>query len=265
MKFNALVEHPRFTQIIMLLIILNAILVGLETYPYIYHTYFPWIQWADRFLLWAFTLEIVLRLIASRPTGSFFRDGWNLFDFVIVVSGHVFVGSSFITVLRILRVLRVLRAISVLPALRRIVTALLLTLPSLAHIAFLLSILFYIFAVTGTMLFSTVAPDYFGSLHLTLLSLFQVITLESWASGIMWPIVETKPWAWIYFVLFILFGSFIVMNLIIGVIVTNLDRADNEGKPQQEADPSQDNQLQELRNEVGELKAMIQQLSERSK
>lgn len=264
MKILALVDHPRFTQIIMALILLNAILVGLETYPVIYDTYFPWIQWADRLLLWAFTVEIALRLVASRPTRSFFRDGWNVFDFIIVVSGHVFVGSSFITVLRILRVLRVLRAISVLPSLRRIVTALLLTLPSLAHIAFLLSILFYIFAVTGTMLFAEVSPEYFGTLHETLLTLMQVLTLDSWANGMMRPMLDSTPWAWIYFILFVLLGSFIVMNLIIGVIVTNLDRADNEGKPQQ-AVADQDSQLQALRQEVGELKTMIRQLHERGK
>ncbi|XEC97249.1 ion transporter [Paenibacillus tarimensis] len=259
LKLHRLVNRPIFTQVVMSLIIVNAILVGLESYPAVYDAYFPWIQLTDRILLWAFTIEILLRLFVSRPLPSFFRDGWNVFDFVIVLSGHLFAGSAFITVLRLLRVLRVLRAISILPSLRRIVNALLMTLPSLGNISLLLAILFYIFAVSGTMLFGKAAPEYFGSLHATLLTLFQVITLESWASGVMRPLLVAVPWAWLYFVLFILFGTFIVMNLLIGVIVTNLDKANGEDDHKQQ--PSADEQLASLRTEIAELKQMIKQLS----
>ncbi len=243
----------------MAFILLNAVLVGFESYPVIYEKYDSWIYGIDRILLWGFTLELVIRLAANRPFYNFFRDGWNVFDLVVILSGHLFIGGSFITILRLLRVLRLLRTISVIPSLRRIVNALLLTLPSLGNISLLLSILFYVFAVSGTMLFGQASPEYFGTLHETLLTLFQIVTLEAWASEVMRPLMVDVPWAWIYFVLFILFGTFIVMNLIVGVIVTNLDKANSN---EEDSSPSTDNQLASLRSEIAELKEMVKQLSD---
>ncbi|WP_369345689.1 ion transporter [Caldalkalibacillus mannanilyticus] len=230
-----IIEHKLFSTIIITLILINAILVGLETYPYLHDQYGLWFHWADIILLWLFTIEIILRLIATKPTLTFFKDSWNVFDFIIVLSGHLFVGAHFITVLRILRVLRVLRAISVIPSLRKIVNALLLTIPALGNISLLLGLLFYIFAVLGTMLFAHIAPEYFGSLHSTLLTLFQVVTLESWASGVMRPLLVEAPWAWLYFVAFILVGTFVIFNLFVGVIVGNVEKVEkleqeHEGK-----------------------------------
>lgn len=270
---HTLVQRPVFTRTVMQLILANAVLVGFETYPSVYEAYSGWIYWLDLLLLWAFTLEIAMRLLAARRLGDYFRDGWNVFDFVIVFSGHFFTGGSFITVMRTLRVLRLLRTISILPSLRRIVNALLLTLPSLANISLLLSILLYIFAVSGTMMFGDAMPEYFGSLHLSLLTLFQVITLDSWSSGLMRPLMELYPLAWIYFVAFVLFGTFIVMNLIVGVIVTNLDRAnaaqaeppaaaaDLHGQaPVLSAAPGAA-EVAALRAEIAELKQMVRELS----
>nr|WP_236838690.1 ion transporter [Caldalkalibacillus salinus] len=211
---------------IMVLILINAIIVGIETYPHMYDAYGQWLHVADRVLLWLFTLEIILRLITAIPTWHYFKDPWNIFDFLIVASGHLFVGAHFVTVLRILRVLRLLRAISIIPSLRRIVNALLMTIPALGNIMLLLSLLFYIFAVIGTMLFGDIAPDHFGSLHATLLTLFQVVTLESWASGVMRPLLDQSPFAWMYFVSFILVGTFVIFNLFVGVIVSNVEKVD---------------------------------------
>lgn len=223
MSLGKIIQSAPFRNGVLVLILINAILVGLETYPAVYDAYLPWINGVDRLLLWLFTVEIVLRIAANKA--SYFKDGWNVFDFAIVLSGHLFTGGSFVTVLRILRVLRLLRSISVMPSLRRLVNALLMTLPSLWNISLLLSILLYIFAVAGTMLFGQAMPQLFGSLHASLLTLFQIITLDSWSSGMMRPLMDIYPWAWLYFVSFVLFGTFIVMNLIVGVIVTNLDKA----------------------------------------
>lgn len=251
---NTLVNHPIFFNGIIVLIVINAILVGLETYPAIYESYQSWFVLADNAFLWIFTVEIILRLIAAKPITSFFKDGWNLFDFVIVLSGHIFVGAHFVTVLRILRILRILRTISTIPSLRKLVNALLMTIPSLGNIMILLSLFFYIFAVMGTMFFASTAPEYFGSLNKTLLTLFQVVTLESWASDVMRPIAAEISWAWIYFVAFILVGSFVIFNLFIGVIVSNVDKCEEEEEGcAKEA-------LASLQKEVRELKQLILEL-----
>lgn len=285
MNVSKLTNSTAFRNAVMSLIVVNAILVGVETYPLIYETYFPWIHWLDRILLWAFTVEIVLRIVGGKSISSYFKDGWNVFDFIIVLSGHLFAGGSFVTVLRILRVLRLLRSISVMPSLRRLVNALLMTLPSLWNISLLLSILLYIFAVAGTMMFGHAMPQLFGSLHASLLTLFQIITLDSWSSGMMRPLMEIYPWAWAYFISFVLFGTFIVMNLIVGVIVTNLDKANADEKPEgtrpaaesalsqtDKAGPrgnesgaschsAHQKELAALRADIAELKTLVKQLS----
>lgn len=248
--------HPWFMNIIIVLIFINAVIVGLETYPAILGNYGSWLYIGDRILLWIFTLEIIIRLIGSRSIGSFFKEPWNVFDFVIVAAGHILVGSYYVTVLRILRVLRVLRAVSVIPSLRKMVNALLLTIPSMGTIMLLLGLFFYIYAVIGTMMFQTIAPEYFGTLHDSLLSLFQVITLESWASGVMRPILEEDPSSWWYFVTFIIIGAFVIINLFVGVIVNNVEEASREETP-----TPTDIKLAEVQKELKEIKKLLKEKS----
>lgn len=252
-QLGQLVENQWFNSSIIILILINAVIVGLETYPSLYSEYKSAFWIADQILLWIFTFEIGLRLLAAPSLKHFFKDSWNWFDFIIVAAGHIFVGAHFVTVLRILRVLRVFRAISVIPSLRKLVDALLLTIPALGNIMLLMSIIFYIFAVIGTMLFQDVSPEFFGSLQLSLLTLFQVVTLESWASQVMRPIFEVFPWAWLYFVSFVLVGTFVVFNLFIGVIVNNVDKAESADK---EVENTHE-EVKELRKEVQELKELI--------
>ncbi|GGK25255.1 hypothetical protein GCM10010965_17490 [Caldalkalibacillus thermarum] len=270
-----LVHHPRFTSAIIVLIVINAIVVGMETYPGIYQPYQDWFYLIDRMILWIFTAEIILKLVATRPRYHFFKDSWNVFDFLIVASGHLFVGAQFVTVLRVLRVLRLLRAVTVIPSLRRLVSALLYTIPSLGNIMLLMGLIFYIFGVMGTFLFRDVAPEYFGSLHLSLITLFQVVTLESWASGIMRPIMAEVFWSWIYFVAFILVGTFVIFNLFVGVIVSNVERAETEDAEQEEGQREERQGLFEgdgssvsaeeiakLRQEIKELRQLLKELKD---
>ncbi|GEN44390.1 ion transporter [Alkalibacillus haloalkaliphilus] len=256
---SQIVEHRAFQPTIITLIVLNAIIVGLESYRGLYDTYGNWFLRIDTIILTIFALEIVIKLIAARPTTNFFKDGWNVFDFLIVASSFIFMGSPFVTVLRILRVIRVFRTISMIPSLKKIVNALIMTLPSLGTILILLSIMFYVFSVMGTFLFRDVAPEYFGNLQLTLLSLFQIITLESWASNIMRPIQEEFWWSWIYFVTFILSGVFIVLNLFVGVIVNNfekIEKMENDELP--EGDDLQE-EVYLLRQEIKDLKDAVKE------
>ncbi|KMK76062.1 ion transporter [Alkalihalobacillus pseudalcaliphilus] len=261
-----IVEHRYFTRIIITLILLNAILVGLETYPSLRSEYGTLFHSLDVLLLWIFTIEIITRFLATTPKKDFFKGGWNWFDTVIVLSSHVFVGGHFITVLRILRVLRVLRAISVIPSLRRLVDALMLTIPALGNIMILMSIIFYIFAVLGTMLFNQVAPEYFENLQRSMLTLFQIVTLDSWGSGVMRPIMESLPWAWIYFIAFVLVGTFIIFNLFIGVIVNNVEKANEADLADEvkEKEFQSQKQMKLLHAELREIKGYLKELEKRS-
>ncbi|PKR77246.1 voltage-gated sodium channel [Halalkalibacillus sediminis] len=257
-KAHRYVYTPAFQNFIITLIIINAILIGVETYGDLYARYTEWFLLADQIILWIFAIEIGMKLVAAQPTKSFFSDGWNVFDFIIVAAGFVFVGSAFVTVLRILRVLRVFRTISVIPSLRKLVNALLLTLPSLGTILLLLFIVFYIFSVIGTILFKDINAEYFGTLQDTALTLFQMITLESWASGVMRPILVEAPWGWVYFVTFILIGTFVVLNLFVGVIVNNFEKVDELENGGANEDLLK-NEVSELRREIQELKDIIKE------
>ncbi len=244
--------HRLFNAVIIGLILLNAVLIGLETYPALYNSYREFFISADRILLWLFTIEILIRLIAASSIKQFFKEPWNVFDFLIVLSGHLITGGHYVTVLRILRVLRVLRTISVIPSLRKMVNALLMTIPSMGTILLLLGIFFYIYGVIGTMLYASIAPEYFGSLHSSLLTLFQVVTLESWASGVMRPILEEDPTSWWYFVTFVLIGTFVIFNLFVGVVVNNVEEADRENRPSPE-----EIKLAQVQKELEEIKALL--------
>jgi voltage-gated sodium channel len=214
------VESPQFRRAVTTLILLNAIIVGLETYPEVRAGYGHVLRIADRIILYLFTVELVLRFFAERPRRAFFWSGWNIFDLVIVGLGYL-PASDFFTVARLFRIVRVLRAISVIPSLQRVVAALLLSLPSLGHIAALLGLLIYVYAAIGTSLFGPFAPEFFGTLHQSILTLFSVITLEGWV-GVMDEVLPHMPMAWIYFVTFILLGTFVALNFFVGVIVNNL-------------------------------------------
>lgn len=256
---SRVVNHPFFYYTVVFLILLNGVLVGVSTYESVYDPNKTWFDLGFNLILWCFTIEIIMRLISSKPTKRYFADGWNIFDFIIVLSGHIFVGAHGMTVLRVLRILRVLRAITVIPSLKKLVTALLLSIPALGNVVLLLCLIFYIFGVIGTVLLSEVSPEYFGALHLSLITLFQVVTLESWASEIMRPIMETAPWAWIYFISFILVGAFVIFNLFIGVIVSTVHRVEEEAKKEKGETTSEglEEELSSLKSEVKDLKSLL--------
>ena len=180
-KIGSITGSAVFRRVVITLIVINAIIVGLDTYPQIHAAYGQFLWLADRIILYVFALELVLRFLASSPHLAFFRSGWNLFDLIIV--GVSFLPSSqFFTVARLFRILRALRTVSVMPELQRLVTALLRSLPALGHILILLALLMYVYAAIGTSLFGEIAPKYFGSLHQSVLTLFRVITLEGWVA-----------------------------------------------------------------------------------
>jgi voltage-gated sodium channel len=216
-RLGARVEGRTFTRFIIGLILLNAVILGLETSPGVMAAIGPTLIALNTAILAVFVVEIMIKLVAFGP--RFFRSGWNVFDFLIVAISLV-PASGPLEILRALRILRVLRLLSQVPKLRVIIESLLRALPGMGWTALLLVLVFYIFAVMGTMLFGERFPEFWGNLGLSLFSLFQIMTLESWSTGVARPMMEAYPLVWLYFVPFILVSSFMVLNLFIAIIVT---------------------------------------------
>ena len=174
-----------------------------------------------------FTVEIGLKIWVYRA--SFFRGGWNLFDFAIVAVAWL-PATGALSVLRALRIMRVLRLISVVPQMRAVIGALFNALPGMGSIVAVLALIFYVAAVMATKLFGATFPDWFGSIGASMYSLFQVMTLESWSMGIVRPVMEVHPGAWAFFVPFIIITSFSVLNLFIALIVNSMQSLQAETK-----------------------------------
>lgn len=260
-KMIRIMEGRRVTNFITILILINAILVGLETYPEFAEQYRSWLLAMDIIVLGLFTIEIAIKLFLYRA--SFFRNGWNNFDFIIVVGSLILYNSPYISVLRIFRVLRVLRTVTTIPSLRRVVAALFMAIPTITSVILLMSIIFYVYAVIGTFFYATVEPEFFGNLGLSFITLFQVFTLESWASGVFRPIFEVVPWSWLYFVSFIVISTFLMINLIVGEIVNNAQKISEEIDAETAGIKDELSEIDELKNEVAELKTMVQTLVDR--
>jgi voltage-gated sodium channel len=215
----AWVESPRIQQTVVGVILLNAVILGLETDKALMASHGPLLLTLDKACLGLFIVELVLKFIAYR--GQFWRSGWNLFDFAVVAIALV-PSAGPLAVLRSLRVLRVLRLLTVIPSLRRVVAAFLHAIPGLLGVMAVMGIFFYTMAVLATKLFGSTHPEWFGSIGRSLYSLFQIMTLEDWSAGIVRPLMETYPYAWVFFVPFIIVATFIVLNLFIGVIVSTM-------------------------------------------
>jgi voltage-gated sodium channel len=216
------VESPMVSNFIIGVIIFNAALLGMETAPALMEAFGPAIMFLDSVCLAIFIVEIAIKIFA-RGTG-FFRNGWNLFDFAVVGIALVPAVQG-LSVLRALRILRILRVISVAPRLRRVVEGFITALPGMGSVFLLMTIIFYIGSVIATKLFADAFPEWFGSLPASAYSLFQIMTLESWSMGIVRPVMEVYPYAWAFFVPFILVTTFAVVNLLVGLIVNSMQDA----------------------------------------
>ncbi len=218
----AFVEHPRFQNFILAVIVFNAVVLGLETSETALEHAGAVLVFLDTLALSIFVVEIGLKLVAFRL--AFFRAGWNVFDFLIVAISLAPATEGF-AVLRALRILRVLRAVSLVPSLRRVVEGLIRALPGMGSVFMLMSLIFYIGSVMATKLFGATFPQWFGDIGNSAYSLFQIMTLESWSMGIVRPVMEVYPWAWMFFVPFILVTTFAVVNLVVGLVVNSMQEA----------------------------------------
>ena len=224
-QLTLFLERPLTRNIIMGVIIFNAILLGMETSNGLMQNYGTLITTLDSACLAVVVIELLAKLVAYR--GRFFRSGWNWFDFIIVGISLVPAAQG-LSVLRAMRILRVLRVITVAPSLRRVVEGFVNALPGMGSVFLLMALIFYISAVMATKLFASAFPEWFGSLWLSLYSLFQIMTLESWSMGIVRPVMEVYPYAWLFFVPFIMVTTFAVVNLIVGLVVNSMQEAHAE-------------------------------------
>ena len=260
-KITSFVESKKFQGTVLAVIVINAITLGLETAPDLMGSFMPVLHILDTLFLTFFTLEIALKLWVYRS--AFFRDGWNNFDFIIVfISLLPFLQG--LSVLRSLRILRVLRLISGVPQFKKITQAFFDSLSGLAAIGAILSLLFYIGAVITTKLFGEQFPQWFGTIGESLFSLFQIMTLESWSMGIVRPVMEVYPYAWLFFVLFILLTTFATLNLLIGVIVDSMQTLHDETADELGTHLSkQDTERAQIREKVAEIETVLRALKQK--
>ncbi|TWV25780.1 ion transporter [Streptomyces albidoflavus] len=224
------VDSPHFTRAVFVLIAANAVLLGAETYSGVVAAWLPLLKTAEYLFLAAFTAEILLRLAAhaDRPA-AFFRDPWNLFDLAVVTGAFLPLFRENTTVLRLLRLARVLRAARFLPQLRVVIVAVGKSLPGTLSFLLVGGLLLYVYAMVGWTFFADDDPEHFGSLGRAALTLFLLITLDGLGDAVRTGL-EISRWTIVYFASFVLFGSFLLVNLLIGVVIGSLDEARREAE-----------------------------------
>ena len=256
-----IVAHVAFERFIIGIILLSAVLIGMETSTDLVDQYGHWITWGNRIVLTIFIIEATLKIYAVSPkVGNYFREGWNVFDFTIILLALIPSTGELAMLARLARLLRVLRLISAIPELRLIVTTLMRSIPSMANVMLLMSVIFYIYAVAGQQLFHAHDPEHWGNLGISLLTLFRIVTLEDW-TDLMYTAMAMHPLSWIYFVSFVIMGTFVIINLFIAVVINNLDEAKQERLKEMRVPPTRDQLMDELHETQQALEKLRFQLS----
>lgn len=284
-EFAKKIVDAKWFQIFIILVIVSAgVVVGLETYPGLMESHGSLLHLLDHLILWIFVAEIVLKIIAKgNKPWEFFYDGWNVFDFIIVAVCFMPIGGAYIAVLRLARILRVFRLVSAMPKLQLLVGALLKSIPSMSYVGILLFLLFYIYAVLGTFMFGQNDPVHFGSLQVSMMTLFKTITLEGWIDFMniqyygsdvygyeQYASVARIPSAHpiaapIYFLTFILLGTMIMLNLFIGVIINGMEETNKEEEIKELARIRHEMQGMSLEEEITLISEDINKINENLK
>ena len=247
-RARRIADSPSFHHFILGVIVVAAVLIGMETSETLMARYRPVLDGIELAVQAIFVAEITIRLLAYWPRlGTFFRDGWNLFDFVVVVASLLPQAGAFAMVARLARLMRVTRLVSTFPELRLIIGTMLRSIPSMGHVIMLLGLLLYVYAILGFSLFREADAEHWGTLGAALLTLFQMLTLEGWVE-IQQSVLATTPFAWLYFASFIFVGVFVVVNLFIAVVINNLESVKRE--------------QQATADDVGPHRALLQTIEE---
>jgi voltage-gated sodium channel len=258
-QIRQIVDDVRFQRFIITVILINAVVLGLLTLdlpPALRAT----LTAIDNVCLVIFCIELAMKIAAYGT--QFFRQGWNIFD-LIVVGIALLPNTGSLSVLRALRVLRVVRLVTAIPAMRRVINGMFAALPGGASVAGILFILYYVAAIIGVTLFSATVPKYFGDLGTTFFTLFQLMTLEGW-NGVAEEVMAQHPRAWVFFVCFIVFTNFTTLNLLFGIIVDAMEKAKEEEVREVMADKGvtveevpEGVRLAQIEEEVRQVRAML--------
>ena len=220
-----LVAMRAFDHVVIAMILATAVGLGLDTDAALSPRVGEAIVWVYQVALAVFILEAAIKLTAVAPRFErYFTDGWNLFDFTVLVLALVPDTGEFALIARLARLLRVLRLVTVVPQLRIIVATLVRSLPGLGHVMLLLFVIYYVYAVAGVHLYRDHDPVHWDSLGTALLTLFRVMTLEDW-TDVMYIAMELHPMSWFFFVSFVLVAAVVMINLVIAVVINNLHDA----------------------------------------
>ncbi len=244
---SRVVNHSAFDKVIISLIILNGVILGLETSVELSRAFGYWFELTSDIILLVFVVEAIMKITAVAPRIKlYFGSGWNVFDFSVVLLSLVPSTGEFAMIARLPRLLRVMRLISTIPSLRLIVETLVRSLPGMMHVIMLMGVIFYIYAVAGFHLFNQHDPQLWGTLGTSLLTLFRVVTLEDW-TDVMYTAMEMHPLSWMFFVSFVVVGTFVVINLFIAVVLNNLEEAKQEKLEAMRQPLTKDELLKELK------------------
>ncbi|MCQ2496519.1 MAG: ion transporter [Lachnospiraceae bacterium] len=270
-KFREFVDGRLFNNFILVVIIINAVLLGLQTSKTVMENMGGVLEIVDEIFLGIFILEMILKIIAYGL--SYFKDGWNWFDMIIILLS-VLSSLAFLSAFRVFRIFRVFRSLkamrgmrmmSSLRHLRVIVQAIGRSIPSIAWTALLLVLIYYIFSIIGVSMFGEEFPDWFGNIGKSMYTLFQVMTLESWSMGISRPVMEVFSYAWMYFVPFVLISSFIVMNVVVGIVVNAISEVAEATKIEKKTAEAEQEELPadnnaKIAEEIAEVRKHLEEL-----
>lgn len=260
------VDHKAFQSFILFIIIFNSVVMGIETITGLPDKVVLVLGLFNNICLWIFIIEMLLKFLAYGM--DYFKDPWNWFDMVIIGTSLIS-ALPFMAALRAFRVLRVLRSLKALRSMRLvssihhlqiILVAIVRSVPSILWTGLLMILIYYIFALIGVNLFGEAFPDWFGTVGKAMYTLFQVMTLESWSMGISRPVMEVYSAAWLYFVPFVLISSFIVMNVVVGIVVNSISEVTAEDTKRVQEEESEENGEAETDEE--RIKALTKEVKE---
>ena len=258
LRFERLRANKFFELTVIAIIVFSALLIGARTYEEV--TRFQQVLLVlDVAVTVFFLVEILIRMAAEKRLRDFFRNGWNVFDFLIVTASLIPMDDSEMVLLaRLLRIFRVLRLVSMIPELRMLMAALFKSIPRMGYVALLMFIIFYIYAALGSFMFHDVDERLWGNISLAMLTLFQVATFESWATAVLYPTMEYYPYAWIFFLTFIFLNAFIFLNMMIGIVLDVMQKESIQ--IELESGKGEAAELHGLRNDVRELRDQLSRM-----
>ncbi len=257
-RFSKIRSNKIFETFVVSIIIFSALVVGVKTYDIPPHIE-TLVMVLDWMITAIFLAEITIRFLGEENKRHFFKSGWNVFDTIIVLVSIIPIDNSELAVVgRLVRIFRVLRMVSIIPELRVLLNSLLKALPQLGYVMLLLFIIFYIYAAIGSTFFGEINPTLWGDIALGMLTLFRVMTFEDW-TDVMYETMTVYGFSWIYFLSFIFFTAFAFLNMVIGIVVSALEKEQSQLN-KDENEKNMEEEIEKLNQELQIIKAMIADL-----